>query len=75
MGRSSSGNYHMFDTSEILEILEHLGYEIHRESEERASRRLKAFGARLQNYVMYQGEKRKPEEVFKIELKKRIFNI
>ncbi len=65
----------MFDTSEILEILEHLGYTIQHESQEGSSRRLRVYGSRLQTYVMYNGEKRKPEEVFKIELRKRIFNI
>jgi len=65
----------MFDTSEIYEILEHLGYEIHQEKQEGGSRRLKVFGSRQQFYVLYNGEKRKPEEVFKIELKKRIFKI
>ncbi len=64
-----------FDHAEILEILEKIGYEIKQDNEDIISRRAKIFAKRSGEYILYNGEKMKPEEVFKIELKKRIFNL
>lgn len=65
----------MFDQAEMLEILKSLGYDICREKRESLSRRSKMFSSRARPYIMIEGEKVDFEAVFKMEIKKRIFNI
>ena len=62
----------MFSKNEQIEILKHLGYNIVKEED--VSRKSKIYGGSIE-YVDLNGEKVEIEDVFKSEIKKRLFNI
>ena len=64
-----------FSKPEMQEILEKIGYEILVEKQDASNRRSRISRFSESQYVMLDGEKYTIEELFKIELKKRIFNL